>query len=295
MTLISYLHNKAKMLRPSGTHFPAGHFYSPYPNLKDIEVRREAIFDRSRKDLPGIDLREAQQIALVETIASEYYDEFPYLSDGGVNRFSLANRNFSYGDAVVLYGMLRYLEPRRVIEIGSGHSSALMLDVNESFLGGSIAFTFIEPFPKLLKNLTMPGDLEKNTMIASPLHEVEQHVFGELEAGDLLFVDSTHVSKAGSDVNRIFFEILPSLKRGTYIQIHDIFFPFEYPETWIQETRAWNEGYLVRAFLQNNPNYEIVLFNSFLGIHYQDELGKLLPLATENDGGSLWLKKIGDD
>lgn len=190
--------------------------------------------------------------------------------------------------------MLRHLKPQRVIEIGSGYSSALMLDVNEMFLGHQVEFTFIEPFPKLLKSLVRTSDLEQSTLIDKPLHAVGQEIFGDLRSGDILFVDSTHVSKAGSDVNEIFFEILPSLEGGTYVHIHDIFFPFEYPEEWIRETRAWNENYLVRAFLTNNSNYEIILFNNFLGIHCESALERLLPLAAGNSGGSLWLKKVRD-
>lgn len=294
MTVFPNILRKVKLFRPSRTLFPAGHFYSPYPDLKDIEGRRGAIFDRTSKEVPGIDLREEQQVALVEQIAAQYYDDFPYQSAAEGNRFRLENGAFSCCDAVILFGMLRILKPSRVIEIGSGHSSALMLDVNETFLDGKVDFTFIEPYPKLLESLITPDDRGRVNVVGKPLHAVDQGVFGSLEPGDLLFVDSTHVSKTGSDVNEIFFEILPSLKRGTYIHIHDIFFPFEYPEEWIRETRAWNEDYMVRAFLQNNPNYEIVLFNHFLGIHHRPALERLLPLATESTGGSLWLKKVGN-
>ena len=215
---------KVKSLRPSGTIFPAGHFYSPYPDLKDIENRRDTIFDRSNREVPGIDLREEDQVALVERIATQYYDEFPYHSSAAnENRFRLDNGAFSYCDAVMLYAMLRILKPDRVIEIGSGNSSALMLDINEEFLGSKVKLTFIEPYPRLLESLMTVEDQGIATLVDKPLHAVGMEVFGTLESGDLLFVDSTHVSKAGSDVNEIFFEILPSLKSGTYIHIHDVF------------------------------------------------------------------------
>jgi hypothetical protein len=116
-------------------------------------------------------------------------------------------------------------------------------------------------------------------------------VFEELQKGDMLFIDSTHVAKPGSDVNQIYFDILPRLKRGVIIHIHDVFYPFEYPKSWILETRAWNEDYIVRAFLYNNKDFRMLLFNHFLNLHHQPLLDQLLPLTAKNSGGSLWLEK----
>ena len=89
-------------------------------------------------------------------------------------------------------------------------------------------------------------------------------LFRELHAGDVLFVDSTHVAKVGSDVNHIFFEILPILQPGVVVHFHDIMYPFEYEPKWIYTGVAWNEAYMLRAFLMFNPTFKILLFNSFL-------------------------------
>ena len=101
------------------------------------------------------------------------------------------------------------------------------------------------------------------------------------------------IAKVGSDVNDIFFRILPSLHSGVYIHFHDIFFPFEYPKNWvIQKGHYWNEIYLMRAFLQYNSSFKIVLMNTFLTDFYKKIIRDNMPLCLKNRGGCIWLKKI---
>jgi hypothetical protein len=121
---------------------------------------------------------------------------------------------------------------------------------------------------------------------------VDASIFKALGQNDILFVDSTHVSKTGSDVNRILFEILPSLNRGVIIHFHDIFYPFEYPKEWVLDWAGfgWNEIYILRAFLTNNPNYTILLFNTFLEHFHKEWFLQHMPLCLRNTGGSLWIK-----
>ena len=276
------------------TQFAPGHFYSPYPNLKDLAKRKNEVFNREKRNIPGIDINEKKQLDLLGEL-KVYYKEFPY-KEGGVNkklRYKLGHHAYAHTDAVFLYSFMRYLKPKRIIEIGSGYSSALILDVNDIFLKGSVDITFVEPYPQLLKSMIKPDDLNKAKLISEPLHKIDLRVFDKLEKNDILFIDSTHVSKAGSDVNKIFFDILPRLKPGVIIHIHDVFYPFEYPVDWVWETRAWNEDYLLRAFLYNNNEYSILLFNNFLNIHHDKLLTSNFPLTKKNSGGSLWLRKTG--
>ncbi|NJR65857.1 MAG: class I SAM-dependent methyltransferase, partial [Leptolyngbyaceae cyanobacterium CRU_2_3] len=112
--------------------------------------------------------------------------------------------------------------------------------------------------------------------------------------GDILFIDSTHVAKTGSDVNYIFGEILPNLQTGVYIHIHDIFYPFEYLREWVLQGWAWNECYFLKAFLQYNQTFKIVLFNTFLEHRRPDWFRSHMPLCMKNLGGSIWLKKVRD-
>ena len=128
-------------------------------------------------------------------------------------------------------------------------------------------------------------------MIARSVQDVDLSTFAALGQRDILFVDSTHVAKIGSDVNHIMFTILPMLQAGVHIHFHDIFYGFEYPMEWIYNGRAWNEAYLLRAFLQYNPAFRIVFFNTFLEHFFEREFARHMPLCLKNPGGSLWLRK----
>lgn len=276
------------------TWAPPGHFYSPIADLADVRAREKVIFneDLMPQDVRGVDFNEDAQLTLLDEFA-KFYGDLPFGAEkkDGL-RYFFENTAYSYSDAICLYGMIRWLKPKRIIEIGSGYSSCVMLDTNELFLNGSVQVTFIEPYAELLKSLVKVGDLDKHDLLEKPLQEVSLDVFSHLEAGDILFIDSTHVSKAGSDVNYIFFEILPGLKKGVYIHFHDIFFPFEYPKEWVYEGRAWTEDYLLRAFLQYNEAFKVVFFNNFLWKFHQEEILEKLPLCGKNPGGSIWLRKV---
>ena len=116
-------------------------------------------------------------------------------------------------------------------------------------------------------------------------------VFSRLRAGDVLFIDSSHVSKVGSDVNYIFFNILPALQTGVRIHFHDVFYPFEYPEQWILNGRSWSEAYLLRAFLQFNQTFEVELFPNHLIRFHPEFFQKHMPLCVKDPGGSIWIRK----
>ena len=115
--------------------------------------------------------------------------------------------------------------------------------------------------------------------------------FSALQAGDILFIDSSHVSKAGSDVNDLFFRVLPALTVGVVVHIHDILWPFEYPMEWLAEGRAWNEAYLLRAFLQYNPDWEVLYMNDYMGKHQRRLVEEKAPLMLVETGGSFWMRR----
>lgn len=275
-----------------------GHFYSPLPDMSTVRRHALRIFGRIGRSVPGIEPRSAAQIAMLEEFGS-YYDELPFSparSDAG--RYHLDNPYFSFGDAVILYGMLRKYRPRRVIEVGSGYSSAAMLDVDEAFFAQRIEFLFIEPYPDRLYQLLTPSDRARHRIEEKPVQEIPLDRYAKLEAGDILFVDSSHVAKVDSDLLHLLFQVLPSLNNGVIVHFHDVLWPFEYPEIWIMEGRAWNEAYMLRAFLQYNDAFEIVYFNSYMEHEYRELLEKHLPLAlvspsarTTIGNSSLWIRK----
>lgn len=271
--------------------WPPGHFYSPIPDLTQVKNREHKIWREIPKEILGIDLQEEAQLKLVNNL-SAFYKLQPWKDhkqDG--LRFYFNNPNYSYGESIMLFCLLMHIQPKRAIEIGSGYSSCVILDTNELFFNNSINATFIEPYPDLLFSLLKPHDKNNMSLIPENLQDIDTELFASLSAGDILLIDSTHVSKVDSDVNHILFSILPKLKSGVYIHFHDIFYPFEYPKEWIYEGRSWNELYILRAFLQYNKEFEIVLFNSYLGYFYKETLVQQMPICIKNPGTSIWLRK----
>jgi len=270
---------------------PPGHYYSPIPSLEEIRRDESKIFGSIPSNIMGIELHAEEQIKLLNEFLA-YYNEMPFHSESREGlRYYFENPAYSYSDAILLHSMIRFLEPKRVIEVGSGFSSCLMLDTNELFFGGSIMMTFIEPYPDILMSLIKDSDKSKIKLIPSRLQDVDLGEFEALQANDILFIDSTHVSKINSDVNIIFFDILPRLTSGVHVHFHDIFFPFEYPKDWIYKGIAWNEMYLLRAFLQYNNAFRVVLMNTFMEHFYDNFFQQNMPLCLKNTGGSIWIRK----
>ncbi len=285
------LRRQVKQLEKLNRFVPPGHFYSPIPALEDIARDHARLFPSPPpRALAGIDLREADQMALL-TECIPFYAEMPFAPEPTPGlRYHFENGAYSYADAIFLYLMLRHLRPRRVIEVGSGHSSCVMLDTNALFLRNSAELVFVEPYPELLQSLLQPGDAERVRILPQRLQDVPLDLFARLEANDILFIDSTHVGKIGSDVLTVFDRILPSLKPGVVVHFHDIFYPFEYPRYWLEEGRSWNEAYLLRAFLQYNSAFQIELWNHFLWVFHQPFFEQHMPRCGQNPGASIWLR-----
>ncbi|MAP54811.1 class I SAM-dependent methyltransferase [Altibacter sp.] len=271
--------------------YPPGHYYSPIVSVEEVKAREEDIWKGLHTDgIPGIALNTEAQKALVRSFAA-YYAEMPYGAGTQEGlRYRFDNPMYTYTDGIFLYSMLRHLTPKRMIEVGSGYSSSLMLDVNELFFSNAMELTFIEPYPKRLLDTISEEDASRSTLLEKKVQDVPLSFFETLEKGDILFIDSTHVSKCGSDVNYILFDILPVLAPGVFIHFHDIFYPFEYPKGWVYGGRNWNENYILRAFLMHNETYSIRLFSHYLHQHHSD-LFEALPLARKNAGGNLWIEK----
>ncbi len=273
--------------------FPPGHFYSPLPDIVQIRKKEGKLWGEPPDSVAGIDLNVGEQLSLLKKFHG-YYQDLPFSDQKKHDlRYYFANDFYSYSDAIFLYSMIRHLKPKRIVEIGSGFSSCLILDTNELFFQERIACTFIDPYPERLFSLIKNEDKENITIIRKELQDVNLGIFRELGKDDILFVDSTHVAKIGSDVNLIFFDILPVLNQGVYIHFHDIFYPFQYPKEWIYEGRAWNEAYILRAFLQYNTHFRITFFSNFLFHFYPDLILKRMPLCRRNPGAQLWIRREG--
>lgn len=291
LPIIEEIVSERDKLRRECGFVPPGHFYSPIPSLEEIIRDASKIFGSIPHNIPGLKLHESEQLKLLEDF-EQYYEAMPFQPHKVEGlRYYFENPMYSYSDAIFLHCMIRHLKPRRIIEIGSGFSSCVNLDTNELFFDSSITTTFIDPYPDTLMSLIKENDKNKIRVIPQRLQDISLNEFEALEANDILFIDSTHVSKINSDVNRIFFEILPSLSPGVYIHFHDIFYPFEYPKEWIYEGRAWNEIYMLRTFLQYNSRFRIVLMNTFMEHFHEPFFQEKMPLCLKNPGGSIWIRK----
>lgn len=292
----------ARLARYERGPFLPGHYHSPLPDFTQIEREAEQVLSDAPCTLKDIALNTDGQLALLRDFAGLTDRYAPPDERDPSYRFWYRNDFFSYLDASVLAAMLLYFKPRQVFEVGSGYSSAVILDVNERYLSWSVRLTMIEPYPDRLHALLRPEDLGRTKLIQQPVEVVDPLIWSELSEDDVLFIDSSHVSKIGSDVNYIFFGILPQLRPGVIVHFHDVFYPFDYPREWVLGGVAWNEAYLLRAFLQNNEHYQILLFNDYLKRCHREILHASLPASMRDPepdralvnapGASIWLRKV---
>jgi predicted O-methyltransferase YrrM len=221
-----------------------------------------------------------------------FYKDLPFPEQQKPDfRYYYQNDWYSYADAIFLYSFLRKNQPGRIVEIGSGFSSAVMLDTVERFFSRRPAMTFIEPYPERLKSLLRREDENQVAIMERKIQEVPSEIFSSLEPGDFLFIDSSHVLKCNSDVQLLLFDVLPHLAPGVFVHFHDVFYPFEYPSAWLKEGRYWNENYFLRAFLSYNCEWDIYFFNTYAAFAFNDFLHEKMPLCARNPGGSLYLRR----
>ncbi len=267
-----------------------GTYYSTIPDLQDIGARSSQIFaSRAPGDIGEVTIDRDRIGSFLEECAYIYKEfNFPESPKAG-SRYYTHNIFFNKADAMALFIMMRRFRPKRIIEVGSGYSSALMLDIRDQwFANDPLSLQFIEPYPERLNSLLTEKDRQTSTVTQRIVQQVALDVFRQLKENDILFIDSSHVSKIGSDLNYLLFEVLPVLQPGVIIHFHDIFYPFEYPREWIEQGIAWNEAYLLRAFLMNNDRYQVRLFNSFIG--HDSALKQRWPDFT--NGGSIYIQKV---
>lgn len=287
---IKELHRKSQEYDLNSCFSP-GHFYSPIVSVNEIKMFENEIWKQPVPyKIPGIDLNITSQLETIKEI-SKYYSALPFKTQKREDlRYYFENDFFSYSDGIVLFMMINHIKPKRIIEVGSGFSSALILDTNDLCFNGEMELISIEPYPERLYSLIRDDDRSRYKVIEKRVQDVDKEIFKQLDSNDILFIDSTHVSKTGSDVNFILFEVLPILKSGVLIHFHDVFYPFEYPKDWVFGGRNWNENYLLRAFLISNNEFKIYLFVHYLHLLYKESFENM-PLTYKNTGGSLWLTK----
>lgn len=274
--------------------FTDGHFYSPVVNTEEIGADATRIWPVAPPVVAGIDFNDVEQRRWLTEVLPRHLPDYDYPDDlpasAAESVFYTRNSQFSWLDSRTLFAALREMRPRRMIEIGSGFSSLLTADVNHRFLGGRLDMTCIEPYPRSFLRNGIPG---LTRLIEARVQDVPLETFAALESGDVLFIDSSHVAKTGSDVNYIYFEIFPRLRPGVLIHIHDIFLPGDYPKEWVVDLGIhWNEQYLLRALLTHSHGFEVLFGSAYVLEHFPDLLRQALG-GSLFGGGSIWLRRTG--
>ena len=259
------------------------HYYEPKFNFTENEKD-----NYQNRELLSINLNPSKQIKFLKNLKYEKELLDLNLKKGSKKfNFYINNGSFEEGDAEIYYQLIRYIKPKKIIEVGSGHSTLTAMEAlkkNDS----SAKVNCIEPFEnRWLENL----DVE---VIRKPLESLKINWKNELECNDIFFLDSSHVIRPDGDVLKFYLEILPNLKSGVIIHIHDIFTPKNYLPTWtFDKMRLWNEQYLLEGILLNSNKYEILLSLNYLKNNYYEELLKKCPyLKKETEPGSIYLRVI---
>jgi hypothetical protein len=268
-------------------------YYSPIP---DLSLLPEDIWLR-RSDLRGVELDAERAIQYVERELNPAIAELdvPLDDPGEPGVFFLRNSRFESVDAELLYAMIRTTRPNNVLELGSGYSTLLInMAARRNISDGmSTQHTVYDPYPcEHILGSSLPEPTVLETVSAT---DVPLEAFERLGEGDVLFVDTTHTVKLGSDVNFIILEVLPRLQPGVMIHFHDVFLPWEYPREWFERMHYyWTEQYLLHAFLAFNSAFTILVPASAVAREYPRRLGQVIPtFQTGVMPGSIWLVNRG--
>jgi methyltransferase family protein len=279
-----------------GFHVTPVHFYQPIPDTQSLP---ETLWDRP-SELVGIDMNDVMQLDLLRNHFPEFrheYDQFPVQPTGEPSRFHFNNGLFDGTDALVAYCMIRHFQPRLIVEVGSGFSSLLAAEAIAK--NKNSALICIDPFPLDFLRQGFPG---LRSLIENKVEDIDLEFFSQLQSADILFIDSSHTVKIGGDVNYLFLEVLPRLKPGVIVHVHDIFLPFDYRRDWVKDRlRFWTEQYLLQAFLTFNSEFEVLMANHYLVHRYLEDLKAAfpnleslkaaLPGSVKWDGGSFWMRR----
>lgn len=276
-----------KGARRVGFHLVRADFYSPIP---DVDRLPPSIWDVP-DPMPGVDLRLDQSLGLLGQLAP-LIDEYrpPAGPPGTSHGYQMDNIQFPQVDAEVLYAMVRRLQPRRIVEVGAGWSSLVIADAVERNARPPESHRIFDPYPAP-QTARLPTRVE-----VARAEDISGEVFTALGSGDLLFIDTTHTVRPANDVMRLLLEVVPALRPGVVVHIHDFFRPFEYPRFLLELGLYWQEHHLVQAFLAFNHDFEVLIANNALWELRPEGLAAAVPGFLDHArGSSLWLRRVGGE
>ncbi|MEH1967890.1 class I SAM-dependent methyltransferase [Nostoc sp.] len=256
-----------------GIHILPVHYYSPIPNILELEQTRDVWAKKS--ELPGVSVNLDQQTATLKAICMPYQSEYVgnkvYL-EGVSNHFG---PGYGYIEAQALHAFVRHYKPKRIVEVGSGVSTYCMLkasEINARETQQHTKIVSIEPYPS--ERLRSLSQIE---LIPKQVQTVPIEIFTELGQNDLLFIDSSHTVKPGGDVNYLLLEVLPRLHQGVVVHFHDIFLPYDYQRDVCRTFHHWAETSLLHAFLLFNERVKILACLSHLHYECKNVLREVFP------------------
>ncbi|MGZ4881164.1 MAG: class I SAM-dependent methyltransferase [Halobacteriota archaeon] len=292
--LLSLIH---RIGRQFGLNITRGHYYSPIPNLSDLNDHSWSDYS----DLVSLNLDEKKQLELLASFVSDYkneYELFPREETPIVHQYYVNNGFFACVDAEMLYCMIRRFKPQRIIEVGSGLSTRLIVQSiqknEDEDAHHNCRYAVIDPFPSTTVQEGFPG-FSSEQLLRQKAQHIPLSTFSTLSENDVLFIDSSHVLKTGSDVTYVYLEVLPRLRRGVIIHFHDIFLPAEYPKEWVCDSHVFfNEQYLLQAFLAFNNSFEVLWAGRYMHLRHPAELEEAFSSYQPSAywPSSFWVRKI---
>lgn len=292
--LLRFIKKSFPFWQKLGFHITPNHYYQPIP---DTTTLKDDLWIKP-SELTGIDINEEGQINLLSRFSSEFKEEYEKLPRNRTSvpyQYYVNNGAVKSVDGEILYCIIRYFKPRKIFEIGSGYSTYLSAQAilkNKEDNGHECELIAVEPYPNDVLKAGFPG-LSK--LISTKIQDIPLSEFGKLKENDILFIDSSHVLKIGSDVQYEYLEILPRLSKGTIVHVHDIFLPAEYPKEWVlKDYRFWTEQYLLQAFLAFNESFEVLWAGSYMHLKYPNKLEEAFSSYKRDERwpGSFWMRKI---
>jgi predicted O-methyltransferase YrrM len=278
-----------------GFHITRNHFYEPIPDTRTL---KDDLWQKT-SELVGIDINEESQINLLSMFSCKFkeeYENFPRNKTSIKYQYYINNGAFTSVDGEILYCMIRYFKPKKIFEIGAGNSTYLsaqaILKNKEEDNDYECELVAIDPYPNNTLKAGFPG-LSK--LIPKKVQDIPLSEFKKLSENDILFIDSSHVLKIGSDVQYLYLEVLPRLNKGVIVHAHDIFLPAEYPKEWVLKNYIfWNEQYLLQAFLAFNNSFEVLWAGSYMHLRHPDKLEEAFSSYKRDKiwPSSFWIRKI---
>jgi hypothetical protein len=283
-----------RLWESKGYHITPVDYSEPLPDTRTLK----GSLWTERSELLGIEINERRQLELLSLFLARFrqeYDSFPRGQTSRPYQYYLNNGAFEAVDGEILYCMIRCFKPRKIFEIGSGYSTFLSAQAiqrnKEEDRSYQCELVAIDPYPNPVIRAGLPG---LSHLIRTEVQNIPAAKFGELARNDILFIDSSHMLRIGSDVQYEYLEMLPRLNKGVIVHVHDIFLPAEYPREWVLERyQFWNEQYILQAFMTFNESFEVLWSGSYMHLKHPDQLeAAFASYKRDNPPGSFWIRRM---